>query len=1074
LWIFGIDPHSAGPGTPFQDTKLRYFEFRQVEEWLDPVLPASVPQWCRFTLIFAVALLLVTVIVEVGLIVLRLLREGSLPKVASRVYLQRICCGLVRGAFAGLSLYLVLKTVVWQLGYPSVQPALLTTVGVPLLLGVFLLAGYGEMAVCGWCLDEYEREWRSRLGAYIFMCAAGWLAVCGATLLLPRLLVDLEWPGVNAALAALWAAISAGGAWAGQSPRTSDQARQRSRRLELLGLLAPPVFLVGLLALVSLGVASLIPVLTNTALKEDRLFFWGRTADPELGARLGWYFLLALALTWFFSRVINVNRFSLHMLYANRLTRCYLGASRRKQGWGERVTGPFTDSAGQDVWSWGPGTGGAPTNADTDAPARRENAFTGFDPQDDFPLADLRIGGFLTDRSYRGPYPLINTAINLVAGAELATQDRKAASFVLAPEYCGSRGTGYGSTPSGAVNGKNLTLGRAMTISGAAIDPNMGYHQSAPLTALMTVLNTRLGWWMRNPRFEGSGWKAEAPGFGSALWYELFGRTDENHKYIHLSDGGHFDNLGVYELIRRRCRYIVVTDAGTDRQAASESLAHLIRLVANDFGIRIDIDTSPVKPEGPERRSRWHCAIGLIRYDDVDAAAVAGVLIYLRASLTGDEPSDIQNYAGSHRDFPYDSTLNQFFDEDQFESYRGLGYHVAQTVFEESALEVKRELIHPMGVQRETRRLFARVRRRWFPPPPKAEDRFVEAAQKALDLEQNLRTDPRLEDLSRALYPEVHGAGQNGSAELHTVNAMLQVMEIAWFSMQLDDYYAHPVNRGWMNLFRRWTGTGAFHRYWPFLRAEYSEDFVRFCERALSLRPTEVDLKRLHEDEQLDVTLRKDLAAMDWEFSLEWKNELARLGVDQVCKTPSRHVEAAEEFARTAGGFPPFVWIIYLKGPEERVGALPCGIISMAPPADEPAGKSLELFLWLRGPYRNLGIGRQCDILKNIVSRLCDLPAPRPSILLARYPDSGPSHAEKLDKAMWMNFFFDYGFKTLTGPDRQRGLRMITLARQVPGHVLESSDPRSNGAGAGSALAAEQALPRLPSPTGNRPQANTP
>src|SRR5262249_27013174 len=156
---------------------------------------------------------------------------------------------------------------------------------------------------------------------------------------------------------------------------------------------------------------------------------------------------------------------------------------------------------------------------------------------------------------------------------------------------------------------------------------------------------------------------ARGPEFGWLLVDELRGRTDEKGDYVHLSDGGHFENLGVYELIRRRCRTIVVTDAGEDRHAASDNLANLIRLVRTDFGIRIQIDTAPLQ-EGPDGLTRWHCVTGCIHYRDVEPTngegqeAADGVLIYLRASLTGDEPADIRQYADRYPAFPHQSTVD--------------------------------------------------------------------------------------------------------------------------------------------------------------------------------------------------------------------------------------------------------------------------------------------------------------------------------------------------------------------------------------------------------------------------------
>src|SRR5262249_56932550 len=124
-------------------------------------------------------------------------------------------------------------------------------------------------------------------------------------------------------------------------------------------------------------------------------------------------------------------------------------------------------------------------------------------------------------------------ALNLVAGEELAWQDRRAESFVLTPTHAGSKGTGYAATT--PQTGRELTLGRAVSISGAAVDSNIGLHQSSALIALMTAFNARLGWWIKNPNR--SIWDAASPSLALPLLLELFGQTDERKAYVHLSDG---------------------------------------------------------------------------------------------------------------------------------------------------------------------------------------------------------------------------------------------------------------------------------------------------------------------------------------------------------------------------------------------------------------------------------------------------------------------------------------------------------------------------------------------------------
>jgi hypothetical protein len=998
------------PPVPFKHTELRHLKFDAINHYF----LVGMPNWEKFIILFTYVFVYFSII---GLLF------------NTRAHWTVLYCDAIRGGIFGFLLFLVLKYVVWPLSYPALQADALATLGVPVFFLIFILSGYLEMAVAGSLLDEYEREWRSRLGAYLWMYGVAWLTFFGATFYLPQFLHWLGGAGkpvLQGLLGVLWAAISGGGAWAG---RRNVGAPGSGRSLALLAIVAPPVFLVGLLTMV----AMLLAVLLDSV--DSNFTTYIKQGVPKVQGFLIGGLVLAGGLTCLFGFIINVNHFSMHMLYANRLVRCYLGASRRKRTWSDRVTGPFTDEHRRASWDWLPGVGGAPTNAEASQGPRRENAFTGFDPNDDFALADLQVLA-----GYRGPYPLLNTALNLVAGSELALQDRKAESFVLTPDYCGSSATGYGATPArgnertALEKWKNLTLGRAVTISGAAVDPNMGIHQSGPMTALMTVFNTRLGWWMQNPARYGERWTAAAPGAGFALWNELFGQTDEDHAYVHLSDGGHFENLGVYELIRRRCRYIVVTDVDTSRQAASENLANLIRMVQIDFGIRIDIETSHLRQEEPDRLTKWHCAIGLVRYDDVDPAAVAGILVYLRTSLTGDEPSDIQEYAHRYSAFPHQSTTDQFFTEAQFESYRNLGFHIAQEVFAEAALQIDTNRFQTTD-REQTRRLFARVRRRWFPPPPAADAEFVDTAEKSVAIEQNLRSDPNLRDLSRELYPEAVARSPVELAELHTVNDMLQVMEIAWFSMDLKNYFAHPLNRGWMNLFRRWTGSDAFSRYWPFLRAEYSEDFVRFCERALNLHPTSVAPLQLGTDPSTDPILEKVLTILNAQFIKEWQYELQQLGLLGFVPNLADRVRLAQREAPVIAGRKqaPLVWVICLQGTEATGPILPCGV-AIASPAVAPPKQALELLVWLRGPYRNLGIGRQCvrGLLDKVDQTLTGMPTDqRPTVLLVRYPESGVSHAERLDKAMWMNFFFDYGFRNLGRPDSNPELRLITLARDL-------------------------------------------
>ena len=991
LWIFERDP--AHPG----DLRYAGYQWLNYESSLHHVSSGPGASLTKFALVFGVALLLLSGI------------AAAVRRRRHRPVGVLLGCDFVLGLLVGLAVYLNLSLVLWPL---ATAPAATLTLGVPLLLVSLVLAGYGEMALVGRWLDEYEREWRSRLGAYLLRFAAIWLVFFGTTLYGAWLLQHPAVAGVpvRAAAAAVWVGLSAAGAWVGRSARTGPASRLLSRCLEWLAAVAPVVFLVGLLAALSLLVGQL-PCPASADLLAD-----AQRSDPAGLKRWGISLVVCLVLAALFAWTINVNNFSMHLVYANRLVRCYLGASRRKQAWGERLSGPVHN--GDRRWRWISGTGGAPTKADAPAAdgtpptvaARRARTVTGFDPLDDFALSEL-------GRDCSGPYLLINAALNLVGGNELADQDRKAAAFVLTPDFCGSRATGYAQTSTDAATARNLTLGRALTISGAAIDPNMGYYQSAPLTALMTVFNTRLGWWLQNPSAVGA-WQARGPAYGGLLWHELFGRTDKKGRYVHLSDGGHFENLGAYELIRRRCRFVVVADVSSDPRAATDNLANLLRLVRIDFGIRIEIDTAQLN-RGKDGRSTWHCGVGPIHYEDVDEAAVPGVLVYLQGSLTGDETADVRQYADRHPAFPHESTLDQFFSEAQFESYRALGYHIAQTVFGEAVADWDQG-------GRLPGRLGALVRRRWFPPPPEATRNFTRVGEQAVAVERHLGGRVDLHPLTQDLYPEIAAAEE--PATLHAVNEMLQVMQTTWYSMDLDEHHAHPLNLGWMNAFRRWTCSETFHRYWPFLRAAYSQDFVRFCERTLNLRRAEVEWTRLAD---LSATEANGLLEnLNREFAQEWGGELERLG----WRTPGRYLselaEAAVAFGRHAKLRAPLLWLLHLRGTP-----FPCGLVCAAPWPGDLNMENQEFLVWLRGPYRNLGIGREHMrfLLATIADELAVANPHGRYRLLTCFPEEGGRNAERLEKAMWMNFFFDYGFRTLPRQDPYAPRRATALALPLIG-----------------------------------------
>jgi hypothetical protein len=335
--------------------------------------------------------------------------------------------------------------------------------------------------------------------------------------------------------------------------------------------------------------------------------------------------------------------------------------------------------------------------------ARVAHPFTGFDRDDDLLLATLRTDpelGCHTRRQdatseemagYVGPLPIVCAALNLVKGDDLAWQERKAQAFAFTPIFSGFEhvaragrppaglaGDGFRATCAYAYPEGGVRLGTVMAISGAAASPNMGYHSSAPTAFLMTMFNVRLGWWMGNPRHQVA-WQKSSPTLGlTALLRDLTGDTTNHSAFVNLTDGGHFENLGVYELVRRRCRFILACDSEEDAKAGFGGLGGLVRKCRTDFGVEITFRSHDMFAERRKGASRTHFALADLCYPGGEQ----GVLLYLKSSLTDDESSDVVEYSRRVKAFPHESTADQWFDESQFESYRQLGYHIARTTLD--------------------------------------------------------------------------------------------------------------------------------------------------------------------------------------------------------------------------------------------------------------------------------------------------------------------------------------------------------------------------------------------------------
>jgi hypothetical protein len=570
---------------------------------------------------------------------------GRVAAMAVYALLAGALGGLLLAAFAEVT-HFIRKT---GEGYSGswIASALATA----LLLKFYSLTVVGHIGLMGRYFSHDSREWWSRLGGWVLLAALVWAALFTIVYIAPAF---FRWApqAFVAAGGVAWLLSTAAGVVLGRGAKTAGGAAGASWR-DRAALLMPYVFVAGLLGLLSFGLHQLLmlPAFCDGCIPHPATSTRFMDVLHQEGVNfqrpdIAWVALLcagslalAIALAW----RIDVNLFSIYHFYRQRLVRCYLGASRCKV----RVPHPFT----------------------------------GFDPRDDLKLADLCSMPLGKPQCQR-PYPIHNTAMNLVSGKQLAWQERRAAAFAFTPLASGysfvlpdEKGQLLSHYRPTSQYMKGVWMGSAMAISGAAASPNMGYHSSPALTFLMTVFNVRLGHWSPNP-LNDHHWTRQDPPFGGIyLLSELFGRTQHNSPFVYLSDGGHFENLGIYELVRRRCACIVAIDAGEDSNSHFDDLGNAIRKCYADFGVVIDIHAEDLES--------GYSAVGRVFYPD----APEGCLIYLKPRLTGREPADLLNYKCTHPGFPHESTADQWFDESQFESYRKLGHHIGKAVFDAALIE---------------------------------------------------------------------------------------------------------------------------------------------------------------------------------------------------------------------------------------------------------------------------------------------------------------------------------------------------------------------------------------------------
>jgi hypothetical protein len=257
-------------------------------------------------------------------------------------------------------------------------------------------------------------------------------------------------------------------------------------------------------------------------------------------------------------------------------------------------------------------------------------------------------------------------------------------SFVFSPRYCGGGAAGWHETASNKAFSE-LSLPTAMAASGAAVNPNaassgVGPQRNMLFAILMALLNIRLGIWIPNPNKWAHKPHAPAPNHFNAGFAAVFDWMSQKGRFLEITDGGAFENLAVYELLRRRVRTIVVCDAGADPSTAFADLQNLMSRAEADFGATISFPDPPLEAFIPlEVTGRFPIGVAFAKLPFVEADiryqdGATGKLYYIKPSIFDGLRLHVLGFKGANPAFPDDSTINQFFDEARFEAYRELGF----------------------------------------------------------------------------------------------------------------------------------------------------------------------------------------------------------------------------------------------------------------------------------------------------------------------------------------------------------------------------------------------------------------
>jgi hypothetical protein len=312
------------------------------------------------------------------------------------------------------------------------------------------------------------------------------------------------------------------------------------------------------------------------------------------------------------------------------------------------------------------------------------------------------------------PYPLINANVILINDLDRKYASRGGDNFIISPLFVGSTATDWQKTNEYIEMNGPLTLPSAMAASGAAASASAGYigtgiTMNKLVSAVMSLLNVRLGLWVGNPFHQQTRKITSIPTFWNpGLLSGILGRVHAHDStFIELTDGGHFENLALYELVRRRLKVILIVDGEADPNISLASLVSATRRIEEDFGATLEFyrDLGPERlimraaagyPEAV-RYAKAPFLVGKLTYNH--QTEKEGFLIYIKSTLIRQMDFTTAGYLASNPEFPHQSTVDQFFDPVQFDAYRYLGYESAKTMIDE--VKLTRTIAKPQEIADE-------------------------------------------------------------------------------------------------------------------------------------------------------------------------------------------------------------------------------------------------------------------------------------------------------------------------------------------------------------------------------------